>query len=202
MLRRIHHVDPAGEDCNCAGFQRRAMRRMIDAARHAGNHHKTRAAQIGRDHPRKLDPQTRGIARPHQGDHLALEQRQIPQHRNHGRRRIERGKAGRKFRFNGGNDSSAQPVQPVHLGFRTGFVRNLQFARTAAPRQPGRRIACLTNIGKTRPQRRKCCRSDTVRARKPQPCDPFGRSERPAGHRPPILGSSPRRRRARFVRCE
>ena len=57
MFGRINHIDATRENRDRTGFERRAVRRMVDAACHPGHHHQPRAAEIACEHIGKFDPE-------------------------------------------------------------------------------------------------------------------------------------------------
>ena len=94
----VDHIHPARHHRHGSRGQRRLMRRRIDAARQARDHHLPGRAQPLRQPSRHAQPQGGGIARPHNRHHRALQQARVaprPKHRRrigqiHQTRRIAR----------------------------------------------------------------------------------------------------------------
>jgi hypothetical protein len=78
------------------------------------------------------------IACAHNRHHVALQNRDVAEQRNHRRRRIESREAGRKLGLDRGNHAAANRSQGLQFGCGLGIARWPEIIRAAAARQARR----------------------------------------------------------------
>ena len=205
MFRRIDDIDAAGENRDRAGFERRRDAPR-DRCRAPGRKRPQdpRAPRSAAIVPANLIPSAEALRAPTIATMSRLSSARLPEHRNERRRRIERGEARRKIRFDGGDDPSAQSARArrfrlsPRLRSECAILARRRGAPSAAPHPAPRAHR------KARHQRGKCGGSDRSRCAQ-------AAARRVVRRRAelvravicaPILGSSPRSRRAILARCE
>ena len=120
MLGRVDHVDASCEHRDRSRLHRSGVRFAIDTARHAGDDHIARLAQLFRQIARHAAADRRSVARASHGDGGAVQQVAPTAHADQRRRCVDGGKAGGIVRLARRAVNSAQLLTRSDLPF--GFV--------------------------------------------------------------------------------